>query len=53
MAGPEVVSKDTLDGLRSLLGVVEGKEEGDRAVWRVRVAPLPMFQVFESFRSGN
>lgn len=40
MAGPEVVSKDTLEALRSLLGVVEGKGEGDRPVWRVRATPL-------------
>eukprot|EP00903_Cladosiphon_okamuranus_P010829 g10230.t1 len=32
--GPEVVSKDTLEGLRSLLGVVEGNTEGDRVVWQ-------------------
>lgn len=36
MAGPEVVSQETLEGLRLLLGVAEGKGEGDAAVWRVR-----------------
>lgn len=34
------MSKDTLEALRSLLGVVEGKGEGDRPVWRVRATPL-------------
>lgn len=40
MTGPEVVSEDTLEGLRSLLGVVDGKGEGDRTIWRVRVTRL-------------
>ena len=33
------MSKDTLEGLRALLGVEDGKG-GDRAVWQVRATPL-------------
>lgn len=33
------MSKDTLEGLRALLGVEEGKG-GDRAVWQVRATLL-------------
>ncbi|CAM9919254.1 unnamed protein product [Pylaiella littoralis] len=33
--GTEVVSRETLEGLRVLLGVEKGKEGGDGAVWRV------------------
>lgn len=36
MTGTEVVSRETLEGLRVLLGVEKGKEGGDGAVWRVR-----------------
>eukprot|EP00752_Nemacystus_decipiens_P016244 g14524.t1 len=32
--GPTVVSEETLEGVRSLLSVEEGKGEGDRAVWQ-------------------
>lgn len=36
MTGTCVVSEETLEGLRLLLGVAEGKEGGDGVVWRVR-----------------